>query len=295
VKFRFAALRIAGALLLPGALALASAGCFGEKAEERPRERGDEIARVGGVVLTRESLENLLPEGDDIPLTEEERKRFIDRWVNTEMLHQEAVRRGLDDDPRVRARIRTFEREYLADHLVYIELRDRTRVTEREIEEYFEEHQDEYLYEYRVSHILVNTLEDAEKVRELLKKRSFAWVANRHSVDPVAKRGGDLGYLTKGNMIPEFESVIFSMKPGEVSNIVQSDFGYHFIKLIGMREALVKVGLADVRQNIMNMLVIEKREYAYREFLDSLRAHAGVQYYDGRYAPPCSTGNGGMQ
>jgi peptidyl-prolyl cis-trans isomerase C len=285
VTVRFSELRAICALVLVGALLAAVSRCGGGNGDTRPEKRGDIVARVGATVLTTDDLENLLPESEDLPLTEEERRRVIERWVHTEMLHQEAVRRGLASDPRIQSRLKAIEREYLADHLVYLELRERTRVTEQEIEDYFIEHRDEYLYEYRVSHILVNTLEDAENVKERLKKKSFSWIANRHSVDPVAKRGGDLGYLTKGNMIPEFENVIFDMKPGEVSDIVKSDFGYHIIKLIGTRESFVKVGLDDVSQNIMNMLLVEKRERAYRELLDALAASQDVEYFDGSYAP----------
>jgi peptidyl-prolyl cis-trans isomerase C len=203
--------------------------------------------------------------------------------VETEILYQEALRRGVGEDPRVRTRIRTLEQEFLADHLTFLELRDRTVVTEEEIEAYFETHEQEYRYEYRVSHILVSTLEDARKVQELLEKNSFAWVANRQSIDPVARRGGDLGYLSKGNMIPEFENVVFDMEPGEVSEIVKSDFGYHIIKLVGMREALVTVDPADVRAQILNMLIMEKREKAYEAFLGSLRSVADIEFYDKRY------------
>lgn len=285
-----------GVVLLHGLLVLAAAGCGEGEKTVRSERRSGAIVRVGEEMLTRDRLENLLPESEQLPPTVEERKRFVERWIRTELLYREAIRRGLDDDPRVRLRLEEFEREYLADHLAYLELRERTRVTGREIENFFDAHRDEYLYEYRVSHILVNTLEEAEEVKEQLGKRSFAWVANRRSIDPVARRGGDLGYLTKGNMIPEFENVIFRMKPGEVSEIVRSDFGYHIIKLIGMREALVKVSLDDVRQSIMNKLVIEKREHAYREFLDSLRSDFGVEYLDARYAPayPSTTAGGSM-
>ncbi len=278
-------MKIGGVLLLHSMLVLAAVGCGdGEKTAHSER-RSDDIARVGEAFLTREHIGNLLPENEHLQITDEEKKQFINRWINTELLYQEAIRRGLDDDPRVRLRLEEFEREYLADHLVYLELRERTGVTEQEIEDFFNEHRDEYLYEYRVSHILVNTLEEAEEVKERLSKKSFSWVANHRSIDPVAKRGGDLGYLTKGNMIPEFENVIFRMKPGDVSGIVRSDFGYHIIKLVGMRESVVKVSLDDVRQNIMNKLVIEKREQSYREFLDSLRTALGVEYIDARYAP----------
>ena len=262
-------------------LALALAGCGKGDGEKRAGSVQDPIVRVGDVYLTEESIGYLLPSDEGLPL--EDKRRFIERWVETEILYQEALRRGVAEDPHVRERVRTLEQEFLADHMAFLELRDRTTVTEEEIKAYFEAHEEEYRYEYRVSHILVSTLEEARKALELLEKNSFAWVANRYSIDPVARRGGDLGYLSKGNMIPEFELVVFDLEPGEISEIVKSDFGYHIIKLVGMRESLVTVDPADVRAQILNMLIMEKREKAYGAFLESLRGSADIEYYDKRY------------
>jgi len=268
------------ALLVPFLL---TAGCGNGKKSDDSAVPSDAIVSVNGKVLTESHLENLLPAGEKTPFTDSEKAAWVRQWVEMELLCGEAVRRGLDNDPRIKARLESLEREYLADHLAFIELRERIEVSEEEIEDYFEEHRDEYANEYRVSHIMVNTLEEARQVQELLKKNSFAWVANRYSVDPVAKRGGDLGYLTKGNMIPAFETVVFDMQPGEVSDIVQSEFGYHIIMLVGTREAQVKIELADVRERIMNELVLRKRDAAYRELMEKLFEKADIEYFSGGY------------
>lgn len=258
--------------------ALALPGCRVERAERGESPEAGVIARVGGVALTERDLADMLPEGERMPFTPEEKSALIERWIEMEVLHQEALRRGLRNDPKVRARLESLEREFLADHLAFLELRERIAVTEREIEEYYERHREEYLYEYRVSHILLSSREEAEAARELLAARSFAWVANRHSVDPVARRGGDLGYLTKGNMIPAFETVVFDMKPGEVSDIVASEFGYHIIMLVGVREAQVRVELDDIRERLMNEIVMRRRESAYHELVERLKAEADIEY-----------------
>ena len=263
---------------------LLAAGCGGEDKPGDSALPPDAIVRVGEEVLTESHLEILLPSGDKAPWSAEEKADFVRQWVEMELLYAEAVRRGLHNDPRVRARLERFEREFLTDHLTFLELRERIEVSDEEIEEYFEDHRDQYIHEYRVSHIMVNTLEEAEAILVLLEKNSFTWVANRHSVDPVARRGGDLGYLTKGNMIPAFETVIFDLQPGEVSGIVQSDFGYHILKLVGMREARVKVELDDVREKIMNELVMARRKTAYRELMDRLRESTEVEYISDGYA-----------
>ncbi len=275
---------------------LLAAGCGGEDARDDFTVPPDAIVRVGEEVLTGSNLEILLPAGEKTPFSAAEKAAWVRQWVEMELLYGEALRRGLHKDPRVRARLERFEREFLADHLTFLELRERIEVSEEEIEEYFEDHRDQYIHEYRVSHIVVNTHEEAEEILGLLEKRSFARVANRHSVDPVARRGGDLGYLTKGNMIPAFETVIFDMKPGEVSGIVESDFGYHIIKLVGMREAQVKVELAEIRERIMKELIMAKRNVAYHELLDRLLESTEVEYFSSGYAEdavPADTSVGG--
>lgn len=268
---------------------LSVSGCREGGEEVSAEKPPGSIVRVGDTYLTEDHLGNLHPESDPADLSMEEKAYLIRKWVEVELLYQKALERGLQNDPRVRARVKSLEKEFLADHLVFLELRELIKVSEEEIEEYFNRNKNEYTYEYRVSHILVNTYEEAEEVQELLKTRSFAWVANRHSVDPVARRGGDLGYLTKGNMIPEFESVVFGLKPGERSGIVHSDFGYHIIMLVGMREAQVKVSLADVRESILNNILMEKREKAYRNFYDSLTETADVEFFIKDYMPDAAS------
>mgnify|MGYP001058004107 CR=1 FL=1 len=271
-----------------GAVALLAvilaAGC-GKRERETAESRADTgvIVRVGDASLAVEDLAELGAGQETGALTFEERRAFVRRWVDTQVLYQEAVRRGLQDDPGVGARLRELEQQYLADHLVFTELRSRSRVTEEEIEAYFETHKHEYLNEYRVSQILLATPEDAARAKEMLATKSFEWVADRHSIETGARRGGDLGYLTKGNMMPELEAIVFAMRPGDVSGVVQSDFGYHIFKLVDVREALVAVGIEDVREQIMNALLLEKRTRAYRDLLDALKEKASISYRDPAY------------
>jgi peptidyl-prolyl cis-trans isomerase C len=277
--------REANILFLLVLLAVGACG-KGSGPAKAPGEKTGEIVRVGDAVLTGGDLNRLVPEDEQIPLTFEERREFVRRWVDTEVLRQEAVRRGLRTDPYVEARLKELEQQFLADYLVFAELRTRTEVSEGEVEGYYAAHEREYMNEYRVSQILVGTPEEAAGVVELLKTRSWDWVANRYSIDASAKRGGDLGYLTKGNMIPELEAIVFDMKPKDVSGVVKSDFGYHIFRLDDVRGALVSVGLDDVREQIMNTLMLEKRKTAYRELLDSLKAKADIKYKDESYLRP---------
>lgn len=84
----------------------------------------------------------------------------------------------------------------------------------------------------KASHILVKKRSQAEKILEELKKgASFAKLAQKYSECPSKKQGGDLGWFGRGKMVPGFEKAAFSLKKGELSDIVKTQFGYHIIKM----------------------------------------------------------------
>src|SRR5436305_12581323 len=86
--------------------------------------------------------------------------------------------------------------------------------------------------EVHARHILVETEDQAKKVAEDLKKGAdFAELAKKESKDPGASDGGDLGFFTKDQMVPEFSTVAFALEPGKISDPVKSQFGWHIIKV----------------------------------------------------------------
>jgi peptidyl-prolyl cis-trans isomerase C len=86
--------------------------------------------------------------------------------------------------------------------------------------------------EVHARHILVETEDDAKAVEEELKKGAdFAELAKKKSKDPGASDGGDLGFFTKDQMVPEFSAVAFALEPGKVSDPVKTQFGWHVIKV----------------------------------------------------------------
>jgi len=86
----------------------------------------------------------------------------------------------------------------------------------------------------RVSHILIEKQSQALRILDELKQgASFTELARRYSQCPSAKRGGDLGFFGRGQMVREFEQAAFALKEGEVSQPIKTQFGYHIIKRIG--------------------------------------------------------------
>ncbi|HEY7059113.1 MAG TPA: peptidyl-prolyl cis-trans isomerase, partial [Vicinamibacterales bacterium] len=148
-------------------------------------------------------------------------------------------------------------------------MRAKVSVTGLQIERYYNDNLQQYQTpeQVRASHILLKTegKDDAavkKQAEEILAKiksgADFAELAKKYSEDEgSAKKGGDLDYFGKGRMVPEFEQKAFSMQPGEVSDLVKSQYGYHIIKLVDKKPAETKP-LAEVRSQIEDQLKWEQ-------------------------------------
>ena len=268
--------------MLPILLCALTAGC--ERRTLSQRDTTPVLVEINGKSFTKRDFDLFLPEDYQHILTMEEKHEYFDRWVVTQLLYDEVVKSGAGITPEIEARLEQYKKDLVADQLVQRVIEEQATVSEREVRAYYNEHAAEYLTEYRVSHILVNSYEDAEKVKGLVGQRSFTYLARRYSIDKHSGAGGDLGYLSKGNMIPEFENVVFGMQVGEVSDIIESEFGYHIIRIEDIRDARVRLEFEDVREEIASILMLRKRAAVYDNLVSELKDRADIRITDAAMA-----------
>lgn len=234
---RFTSQWLIGSFALPLVLSVAASSCERRTMTSR-LGRSPVLVKVNGETLTKREFDFFLPEDYRNALTSEELREYLDRWITTQLLYDEGLKSGVVVSSDIETRLEQFRKDLIADQLVQKVIRDRAVVSEEEVRAYYDQHVQEYQSEFRVSHVLVNTFEDAQKVKDQIGKRSFSYLARKYSIDKHSGAGGDLGYLSKGNMIPEFESVVFGMKLGQVSDIIESEFGYHVIKIVDRKSVV---------------------------------------------------------
>lgn len=267
-----------GSLLLPVVVfTILVTGCERRSLGGRSEDNSPILAEVNGKVMTQKEFDVFLPVDYQDVLTLDEKRAYLDRWITMQLLYDEVVRSGMEIPDKLGTQMEAYRKGLVADLLVQQVIQEKAVVHDREVREYYDAHADEYVTEYRVSHILVNSREDAEAVKEQIGKRSFTYLARKHSIDKHSRYGGDLGYLSKGNMIPEFENIVFGMKVGDVSDVIESDFGYHILKVTEIRGARFKLSYEDVKQEIANNLMLQKRETVYDSLVASIRSRANIR------------------
>ncbi|WP_019241649.1 MULTISPECIES: peptidylprolyl isomerase [Bacillus] len=157
-------------------------------------------------------------------------------------------------------------------------LKPSIKITDEEMKEYFEENKDSFDEQEQVkaSHILVDDLATAQKIKkELDNGADFAELAKKNSTDTSsAEKGGDLDYFSKGDMVEAFETAAFSLKEGEISDPVKTDYGYHIIKVTGKKAAKaakyedhkkeIKQNLFDSKLNEEYPTWLEKKKKEYK-------------------------------
>jgi peptidyl-prolyl cis-trans isomerase C len=168
------------------------------------------------------------------------------------------------------------------------------KVTEEAAKAHYDENIKKFTNEEqaKASHILIDTrgkdeaskAEAKAKAEDILKQvkdgGDFVELAKAHSSCPSKSKGGDLGYFEKGRMVPEFSQAAFALKIGEVSDVVETQFGYHIIKLTDRKEAGV-LKFEDEKDKIMDMLGSKQKKEFAGKFIEGVKSEAKVVWPEG--------------
>lgn len=194
------------------------------------------LVRINDEVITVEEFKgriNRLPRHYQ-EMVKGQEKKFLDEIIKERLLHNEALKANIENDPETQEVIAEAKKKILIARLVKNRVEDAVSISDEDLQKYYDEHSEEFMLpeRWRASHILVDTPDEAEEIKEKLNQgAAFDELAVNRSKDATAKQGGDVGYFSKGQLLPEFEDVCFKLEIGEVGKVVKTQFGYHVIKL----------------------------------------------------------------
>ena len=274
-RARLAVAGLAAFLLVP-----VLSGCSKNSSSDAGATDGDTvIARVNGVDIKQSDLaladEDVGAEMQGTP-ADAKREQLITYLADLIMVTQEAEKKKVADNPDFKRRL-AFLRNKL---LMGFELQEEAKAAVNE-ETMQQTYQDAVKSiagqeEVRARHILVASEDEAKTILADLKAGAdFATVAKEKSKDPGAAEGGDLGYFSKEQMVPEFAEVAFKMYAGQLSNPVKTQFGWHIIKLEDKRTRQ-----APEFDKVKDQIETYMMRKAQTDFVSRLRQSAKIERLD---------------
>jgi parvulin-like peptidyl-prolyl isomerase len=240
------------------------------------------------------------------------KKNILDQLINYELLYQQAQKEKVkisNDDINLEidkikdnfSSPEEFNKALKANNITLVRLkedikrqlminsilektRNQVSISDEDLLEYYNENKDSFLEPEQVHarHILLETEEEANNILLQLKEDiiDFAEMAKEKSIGPSAPSGGDLGFFTRGQMVKEFEDAAFSLEPGEISKVVQTQFGYHIIKCEEKKEGY-SPNFEEAKERINNILKYQRENEAITAFTSKLREEAVIVFnYD---------------
>jgi len=256
------------------------------------------LAEIGEMKITDDDLEarikELPPMYQDRFKSEKQKIAFLERIVEMQILAMAAKEEKMDSDVSVKTRIDDAVSGILAQEYVKRRFFDMKEISEEDITKYYDEHVSEFTKpaSVKVGHILIKldpkakeketseVLAKAQGIRAKLDAGAdFAKLAAEYSDDErTKKKGGDLGFITKERMSPDFSKVAFSLREGEISEPVKTPLGYHIIKT-GEKKAEEILPLDTVKKKIDSRLRNTMKRELMKNEVTRLKEKYGVKLY----------------
>jgi peptidyl-prolyl cis-trans isomerase C len=263
--------------------------------QQMPMDRKDEIWRdvldkiIGSELLAQDAKTKkvAVTEGE----VDGELTKFREKFPSEAVFQSFLKEQGFTEQ-NIRDEIR---KSYGVSKMIKKDIYAKITVDEKAAKEFYDKNPEQFEEpeQIRASHVLVKVEKGAdEKTKAEAKKeadqvladakagKDFAVLAKDHSDDPGSKaNGGDLDFFVKGQMVPAFEEAVMKLqKPGDLSGVVETVYGFHVIKLTEKKPSRV-IPFADVKDDLVDFLVMKKKDENLRAYVETLRKKAKVQIF----------------
>ena len=242
------------------------------------------VAQVNDEYLLNEELSYSIPSGMDKESAFSLKKNTITRWINREIFFQAAKAERLTLSEREKFQVDNYYKALLVNKYIDQKLNKVYHISDKEIEDYYREHREEYKREneeVHIAHLLLenrdraifNEISHAASLQDIIEKHYF----NEKSTGIMPNK--DLGYITVNSLPDNFVRTLRRMKTGSISSPIKTKYGFHFLQLFAWAKKNSYRDLEIVKPQIKLRLIQEKREMDEKVLLESLKSKAQVQTY----------------
>ncbi|HSW60767.1 MAG TPA: peptidylprolyl isomerase [bacterium] len=268
-----------------------------------PQDDGKVIAEFDGIKITDKYLKTYIDEMNPYLKSRynspEKKEELVTKIIEGEIIARKAINEGALNDPSLLSKVKSTIARHYSGTKMKEDVEKMLEVSEDDMKKHFEENKASFNQPEKIkaSHILVKvdekrTKDEAKKIADKVLKeakagmkdpKSFTELVKKYSDDEGSKRrGGDLGYFEKteegGKMVKPFSDAAFTLKEiGDMSELVETEFGFHIIKLTGKKEKVEK-SFEDVKKNIENTLKTEKRKTSFEDMIAKIKSDMGYKF-----------------
>jgi peptidyl-prolyl cis-trans isomerase C len=248
------------------------------------KQEGKVLVTMDGDKITLEEFNKAL---DKIPMnmkmlvaSQTGKRNYLDTLITKRLLLREAKKDKIDSDKEFLDRLDEIKDQLLMESLLKKKLTMDGKITDDELKKYYDAHKEEFKKDGEINtrHILVKTEDEAKQILAKVQKGDdFADLAKKYSIDPSARAsGGEIGFHPRGTLVPEYEAAAFKLKKvGQVTGIVKTQFGYHIIKLEGMKPPTY-VPFEEVKDFIKQKIGQEKQKELFEKYVEDLKKAAKI-------------------
>ncbi|WP_075720705.1 peptidylprolyl isomerase [Roseburia sp. 499] len=243
------------------------------------------LAVAAGHEITEKEVNDLIknypPEQQIYMSSPQAKQQVLEQIIAFHLFHKMAIDEKIPESKEYKEMIEKMQVE-LASHMAATSVIEGIKVEEAEEKAFYEENPDLFAAKPQVSakHILVETEDSANDIaKEIADGLAFEEAAKKYSTCPSKEQGGDLGYFSRGQMVPEFEKAAFEGEIGKVIGPVQTQFGYHLIRVEDKKEGSV-IPFEQVKDQIHQQLIQNKQKEVYDAKVKELETKYGVERKD---------------
>jgi peptidyl-prolyl cis-trans isomerase C len=247
------------------------------------------IATVNDASITQSELEQVIVEykkkTGKKEISDQEKEGALKSLVTRKLILQQPPVQALRQDKHIVEQVREFEQSIIIARFLKEQVGSHLTVTDEELKEFYKENRHRFSSPPKVKarHILVRTKQEAEQVKKRLEEGAdFAQMAKKYSIDlPMALEGGSMGTIEKGKTLPVLEKTLFSLNVGEMSDIVETNFGFHILTV----DEVIPAGFTpfeEVKDDLKAALIKKKEAKAFDAMTSKLEKHADIEIFKDR-------------